>query len=79
MKPLQLAGFDTTHATIINFILAMICHPEAQAKARAEIDRVVGLDRLPQFSDQEDLPYLGAVLKEVFRRVPRPKSVRVNT
>ncbi|KAJ3545634.1 hypothetical protein NMY22_g2358 [Coprinellus aureogranulatus] len=64
------AGYDTTHATIINFILCMVCHPEAQAKARAEIDRVVGQDRLPEFSDEENLPYLRAVLKEVLRWRP---------
>ncbi|KAJ3539759.1 hypothetical protein NMY22_g4589 [Coprinellus aureogranulatus] len=64
------AGYDTTHATIINFILAMVCHPEVQAKVREEIDCVVGNDRLPEFSDEENLPYLGAVLKELLRWRP---------
>ena len=61
------AGYDTTHATIINFILAMVHHPEVQAKARSEVDRIVGPDRLPEFSDEEHLPYLKAVMKEVLR------------
>ncbi|TEB33315.1 cytochrome P450 [Coprinellus micaceus] len=64
------AGYDTTHATIINFFLAMVHHPEVQAKARSEIDRVVGFDRLPAFSDEEHLPYLRAVMKEVLRWRP---------
>jgi len=39
------------------FILAMIQHPEAQKKAQAELDAVVGLDRLPTFADRPSLPY----------------------
>ena len=45
----------------------MTLHPEVQLKAREELDRVVGLDRLPSFEDEPDLPYITAVLKEVFR------------
>ncbi|KAJ3545417.1 hypothetical protein NMY22_g2454 [Coprinellus aureogranulatus] len=62
------AGYDTTQATIVNFILAMVCYPEVQAKARAEVDRVVGPDRLPEFSDQENMPYLRAIMKELPRQ-----------
>ncbi|KAJ3545421.1 hypothetical protein NMY22_g2456 [Coprinellus aureogranulatus] len=68
------AGYDTTQATLVNFILAMVCNPEVQAKARAEVDRVVGRDRLPEFSDQENMPYLRAVMKELLRQVPCPRS-----
>ncbi|KAF6761857.1 cytochrome P450 [Ephemerocybe angulata] len=64
------AGYDTTHATITNFILAMTLFPEVQAKARQELDSVVGSDRLPDLSDEEKLPYLRAVLKEVVRWRP---------
>ncbi|KAJ3540244.1 hypothetical protein NMY22_g4378 [Coprinellus aureogranulatus] len=68
------AGYDTTQATLVNFILAMVCNPEVQAKARAEVDRVVGQDRLPEFSDQENMPYLRAVMKELLRQVYRPHT-----
>mgnify|MGYP002404295117 CR=1 FL=1 len=51
----------------------MACHPEVQAKARAEIDAVVGPDRLPDFSDEPRIPYLKAVIMEVVRW--RPVSV----
>ena len=47
----------------------MLLHPEVQAKARAELDRVVGCDRLPDFQDQLSLPYVTAVVKEVLRYV----------
>jgi cytochrome P450 len=50
----------------------MILNPEAQAKAQAEIDRVLETGRLPEFSDQESLPYLTAIMKEVVRYVYRP-------
>ncbi len=45
----------------------MILHPEVFAKAQAEIDRVVGTDRLPDFQDRTSLPYVESVVKEVYR------------
>ena len=46
----------------------MICFPEVQMKAQAELDRVLE-GRLPDFSDMDDLPYLSALVKEVLRFV----------
>ena len=48
----------------------MTLYPEVQRKAQAEIDQVVGNSRLPDFSDQDALPYVQAVLKEVLRWHP---------
>jgi len=45
----------------------MTLFPEVMKKAQAEIDAVVGNDRLPDFSDRENLPYVDALCKEVFR------------
>ncbi|KAI0673216.1 cytochrome P450 [Trametes maxima] len=59
-----------TAAGIHSFILAMALFPDVQAKAREELDRVVGPCRLPTFEDQENLPYIGAVLREVLRWCP---------
>ena len=56
-----------TFATMLAFFMAMAMHPEVQVKARAELDAVVGLDRLPEFSDREALPYINAVAKEALR------------
>ena len=36
-------------------------------KAQEELDRIVGVERLPQISDQEDLPYVSALIKELLR------------
>jgi cytochrome P450 len=51
-------------------MLAMLLHPEVQAKARAEVDAIVGRDRLPSFEDRSSLPYVEAVLMEVLRWKP---------
>ena len=52
---------------MITFIFAMVRHPEVYRKAQEELDRVVGSERLPDFDDRDSLPYLNAVIKEVYR------------
>lgn len=47
----------------------MTLNPEVQAKAQSEIDNVLENGRLPEFGDQELLPYVTAVMKEVLRYV----------
>ena len=48
----------------------MVLYPEVLKHAQAEIDQVVGQHRLPMLSDWDNLPYLGAVIKEVLRWHP---------
>lgn len=60
-------GADTTVSAIYSFFLAMTLFPEVQKKAQAEIDAVVGPDRLPSFGDRDSLPYIEALAKEVLR------------
>lgn len=64
------AGSETTHGTLLVFIMAMALNPDKQALAQAEIDRVVGAERLPVIADRPDLPYLGALIKETLRWYP---------
>ena len=45
----------------------MALYPEVQKKAQAEIDAVVGQNRLPDFHDRPSLPYINAVVKESSR------------
>ena len=45
----------------------MVLYPEVQKKAQAEIDAVVGPNRLPDFHDRPCLPYINAVVKESSR------------
>jgi len=60
-------GSDTTVSSVQALFLAMALHPEVQKKAQAEIDAVVGPNRLPDFGDQPFLPYVHAVVKETSR------------
>lgn len=64
------AAADTTVITLTVFTLAMIQFPHVQRKAQAEIDRVVGTDRLPSFEDRDKLPYINALVKEAIRWWP---------
>ncbi|KAG2367963.1 cytochrome P450 [Suillus spraguei] len=64
------AAADSTVSTLLVFLLAMILNPEVQTKAHAEIDRVVGKDRLPEFNDRPALPYVEAILRETLRWHP---------
>ncbi|KAL4064485.1 cytochrome P450 [Scleroderma citrinum] len=64
------AGVDTTSAVLLVFVLAMTLYPEVQTKAQEEIDHVVGRDRLPDFGDQRNLPYVECVLLETLRWCP---------
>ena len=64
------AGSETTSTTINNWILAMTLNPDTMKKAQEEVDRVVGSDRLPDFDDEKDLPYIKAMVKEVLRWRP---------
>lgn len=50
-------------------IHALLLHPEVQKKAREELDRVVGQDRLPTLEDQPNLPYITAIFREGMRSV----------
>ncbi|EAU84017.2 cytochrome P450 [Coprinopsis cinerea okayama7 len=60
-------GADTTVSSIHSVFLALSLFPEVQAKAQAEIDAVIGGDRLPTFEDRRNLPYINAVVSEVLR------------
>jgi len=63
-------GADTPVSAMSSFLLAMTAYPEVQRKCQAEIDAVVGNDRLPTLADRDQLPYLSAMLREVIRWGP---------
>lgn len=64
---LYAGGTDTTVSAIYSLFLAMTLFPDVQKRAQAEIDAVVGPDRLPSFADRDSLPYTEAIIKEVLR------------
>jgi cytochrome P450 len=60
-------GVDTTTSTMLSFILACVAFPEAFVEVRKELDRVVGQDRLPDWSDEAQMPSCRAMIREVLR------------
>ena len=44
----------------------MVCYPRVQKEAQIELDKVLN-GRLPEHSDISSLPYLSALVKEVYR------------
>ena len=47
----------------------MLHYPDVYRKAREEIDRVIGNERLPDLTDRNSLPYLEALVMELYRCV----------
>ncbi|KAI0056132.1 cytochrome P450 [Artomyces pyxidatus] len=64
------AGADTTSISLGWWLFAMLLNPDAQKRAQAELDAVVGRDRVPTFSDLPRLPYIRAMVKETLRWRP---------
>jgi hypothetical protein len=68
------------------FIMAMSLYPEVQRRAQAELDAVTGGERLPRLEDRPKLPYIEALVKEVYRwhavpnncTLPVSKSANLN-
>ncbi|KAJ7613351.1 cytochrome P450 [Mycena polygramma] len=70
---MYIGSADTTISTVAHFLLAIMDHPEVLNKLHQEIDATVGRDRLPDFGDRANLPYMEAVLSETWRwGVPAP-------
>ena len=44
--------------------MALATHPHVLKKCQAEVDSVVGPDRLPTYDDEADLPYIKATVRE---------------
>ncbi|KAJ5371629.1 hypothetical protein N7517_003635 [Penicillium concentricum] len=63
-------GIDTTSTVFCNVVLACISHPDATRKAQEELDRVVGMTRLPCTDNLPHLHYVRAFINEVLRWRP---------
>ena len=48
-------------------MIALSLFPDVQRRAQEELDRVVGPNRLPDFSDYDDLVYIQAIALEAMR------------
>ncbi|XP_058071332.1 cytochrome P450 93A3-like [Magnolia sinica] len=70
MLGIFVGGTDTSSITTEWALAELINHPDMLMKARAEIDSVVGKERLVEESDVHNLPYIQAIVKETFRLHP---------
>ncbi|XP_077999480.1 cytochrome P450 2U1-like [Glandiceps talaboti] len=61
------AGTETMSVTLRWAFLYMIVFPDIQSKVQAEIDEVVGKDRLPSLADRLHMPYTEATMLEIQR------------
>ncbi|KAK7327809.1 hypothetical protein VNO77_21900 [Canavalia gladiata] len=64
------AGTDSTAAATDWTLAELINNPRVLQKAKEEVDRVVGKERLVEESDIQNLPYIRAIIKEAFRLHP---------
>ncbi|KAJ7275075.1 cytochrome P450 [Mycena rebaudengoi] len=64
------AGSDTSASAISIVVMAAAVFPEAQRKVQEQLDRVVGLGRVPTFTDEADLVQVTAFYLESFRWRP---------
>ncbi|TEA09810.1 Cytochrome P450 monooxygenase patI [Colletotrichum sidae] len=64
------AGSETTSSALNSCILHLAAYPSVQHVANAELTSVVGDERSPSFSDEEHLPYIRAMGKEILRIRP---------
>ncbi|PTT81196.1 cytochrome P450, partial [Pelomonas sp. HMWF004] len=68
------AGHETSATALLWWSWLMAAHPEAQARARAEVDRALA-GRTPGADDLPALPWLAATLKEAMRLYPPVAAV----
>eukprot|EP00054_Salpingoeca_dolichothecata_P008818 m.49955 g.49955 ORF g.49955 m.49955 type:complete len:378 (+) comp17975_c0_seq2:121-1254(+) len=70
LMPLFFAGVDTASTTLHWLIGFLADYPHFQKIAHAELDRVIGPDRLVTMEDEDNLPFVNSFLKEVMRLHP---------
>ncbi|RDB24652.1 hypothetical protein Hypma_008227 [Hypsizygus marmoreus] len=58
-----LGGVHSTSGIIQWFLALIPSHPEVQARAHEELDRVIGRDRWPTAEDEPNLPYIRPSLR----------------
>lgn len=64
------AGTDTSSVTIEWAVSLLLNHPEVLKRARAELDKNIGHERLVQESDLPNLPYIQCIINETLRLFP---------
>lgn len=66
MAAVLLQGSDTMLAAIHAIVIVLARYPHVVKRAQEEVDRVVGADRMPTLADMPNLPYVNAIIEEVY-------------
>ncbi|KAF5321940.1 hypothetical protein D9619_001230 [Psilocybe cf. subviscida] len=70
-KPgLKQATHNQTQILLGLCVLTLLSHPDKMKKIQDEIDLLTNGSRLPEFSDEENVPYLHAFIEETWSFVP---------
>ncbi|CAG8594815.1 40864_t:CDS:2 [Gigaspora margarita] len=64
MNDIFLAGTDTVSSSLTWITAALANNPQIQYKAHQELDQIIGQSRLPRASDEPNMPYIRAIIKE---------------
>jgi len=64
---MYVAGTDTTVSAIASCILGFLDRPDVLKRAQQELDSVVKPGYLPDFDDEDSLPFITAITKETLR------------
>ncbi|XP_075073621.1 6,7,8-trihydroxycoumarin synthase-like [Nicotiana tabacum] len=70
LKNVLVAGSDTSAAATVWAMTALIKNPKAIKKVQTEIRKSVGKRGIVNEEDVQNMPYLKAVIKEIFRLYP---------
>ncbi|KAF5375750.1 hypothetical protein D9757_008997 [Collybiopsis confluens] len=68
-------GAESGTIALETFMLCVLCFPNIQHTAQAELDHVVGRERLPTYDDKESLPYVTAVIWQPIGPLGAPNLV----
>ncbi|KAL4887829.1 cytochrome P450 [Aspergillus ambiguus] len=63
-------GMETTPRQLLWLFIATLHRPSIVNQAHAILDKVVGRERLPRFSDRSELAFIDAIMHELFRWRP---------
>uniref|UniRef100_A0A0W0FXJ5 Cytochrome p450 n=1 Tax=Moniliophthora roreri TaxID=221103 RepID=A0A0W0FXJ5_MONRR len=61
-----------TVSPVESFILAMVQNPEIMKPRQAAVDKIIGDERLPEFTDRRSIPCVDAILKETMVNAFQP-------
>eukprot|EP00899_Mesostigma_viride_P021344 jgi/Mesvir1/29210/Mv08628-RA.1 len=72
LMTMLIAGHETTAAVLTWAMFELCQNHDIMLKARDEVDRVLGDDRMPTMEDARKLPYLRLIVAETLRLYPEP-------